>query len=194
MLIMTVCSTEFQILLIWSWKYYSNCSFWHVLVCSFWPFLSVFSLTFVRFFLLSKDAFFKLSYFFLTTWTSHITLSLVGMHSAAASIWVETKFSYLSFRVCCFKCLLKTIKFVSYSYHIFIAYISIDKWGPVETCSYDYFLFLYWLRCIFAKTILWLEDTPLKEEFAFFFMIMSILSNRALTLFESVHSFTSFLF
>ena len=32
--------------------------------------------------------------------TQHLTLVLVGMHSAAASTWAVTKFSYLSFSVC----------------------------------------------------------------------------------------------
>ena len=30
----------------------------------------------------------------------HLALDLIGMHSAAASIWVVTKFSYSSFGVC----------------------------------------------------------------------------------------------
>ena len=32
--------------------------------------------------------------------TLHLALGLVGMHLAAASMWVVTKFSYFSFNVC----------------------------------------------------------------------------------------------
>ena len=55
-------------------------------------------------FLLSKDDIFMSSHFSLITIASHGTLHLVlvlvGMHSAAASMWAVTKFSYLSFGVC----------------------------------------------------------------------------------------------
>ena len=54
------------------------------------------------FFLLSKDTI--SSCFFLTTSDCHgilyLTLGLVGKHSAAASMWAVTKFSYPSFKVC----------------------------------------------------------------------------------------------
>ena len=36
-----------------------------------------------------------------------------------------------------FKYLLKSIEFVSYSYYIFFANISIGKWGPFITCSFE---------------------------------------------------------
>ena len=67
--------------------------------CAFFSFCT---LTFVGF-LLSKDAIFFYFIFFLTTSDSHrtllLTVGLVGMHSAAASMWTMTKFSYSSFRV-----------------------------------------------------------------------------------------------
>ena len=61
---------------------------------------------------------------------------------------------------------MKNIEFVFYSYHIFIAYTSISEWGPVVMYGFDCFFFLYRLRRIFAEMILWLEDTPSKEEYA----------------------------
>ena len=67
-----------------------------------------------------------LSHFSLTAIDSHRTLHLVLMHSAAASIWAVTKFSYLSISIS-FRYLLKSIKLVSYSNHILIAYITIGK-------------------------------------------------------------------
>ena len=65
-----------------------------------------------------------------------------------------------------FRYLLKSIKFVSYSYHIFIANIAIGKWGPVLTCDFVCFLFLNRLKRIFAVMILWSDDTPSKAEYA----------------------------
>ena len=57
----------------------------------------------VRFFLLYRDAVFTSFVFFQTANISHRTLCLTlfffGIHSAAASIWVLTKFSYSSFGV-----------------------------------------------------------------------------------------------
>ena len=47
-----------------------------------------------------------------------------------------------------------SIQFDLYIYHIFIAYVSIGKWGLV-IC----FLFQRRLRLIFAQMILWSEDT-----------------------------------
>ena len=91
-------STKFLILLIWPWIK-SYCSFLYVLVSSLWTFLSFCTLAFVRFPLLSKAAFLMLSCFSFTAIdfqvTLHLALSLVGMHSAAASTYI-----YLSFREC----------------------------------------------------------------------------------------------
>ena len=39
-----------------------------------------------------------------------------------------------------FRYLLKCIEFVSYNYHVFIAYISIGKRGPVIMCGFESFL------------------------------------------------------
>ena len=55
-------------------------------------------------FLLSRDAFFTSSRLSLTAivsqWTLYLAFGLVGIYSAAAFIWVVTKFSYSSFGVC----------------------------------------------------------------------------------------------
>ena len=57
-----------------------------------------------------------------------------------------------------FSYLQKSIKFVSNSYHIFIAYISIGKLEPVIMYGFDCFLFQCRLRYILARMILWSED------------------------------------
>ena len=56
-------STEFLILLIWSWIY-SICSFWYVIITSFYAVLSFWVLALVGFLLLHKDAAFTFSSFF----------------------------------------------------------------------------------------------------------------------------------
>ena len=90
------------ILMLWHWMY-SICSFWYALNYFLCAFLSFWALALVGFFLLHRDAVFALSRFFLTVNVSHgtlyFTLNSVGMHSAAASMWVLMKFSYLSFGV-----------------------------------------------------------------------------------------------
>ena len=73
--------------------------------------------------------FFLVMSFFLATSDSHGTLYLtfgyIGMHSAAASMWALTKISYSSFEVCVSD--ISRIRIVSYSYCIFIVYISVSK-------------------------------------------------------------------
>ena len=64
--------------------------------------------------------------------TLHLPLGLFGMHSAAASMWAVVKFSFLSFGV-----YVSDISLSASNYHIFIAYISIAKWGPIVTCGFD---------------------------------------------------------
>ena len=95
-------STESLLLLIW-FCMYSVCSFRYMLANSFCAFLSFRELILVRFLLLNLEAFFTSWRFFLTTNVSHGTLGLalclVGMHSATASEWALTKFSYSSFGV-----------------------------------------------------------------------------------------------
>ena len=95
-------STESLILLIW-FCMYSVCSFRYMLVNSFCAFLSFRTLILVGFFLLHLEVIFTSACFFLTSNVSHGTLGLalclVGMHSAAASKWALTKFSYSSFKV-----------------------------------------------------------------------------------------------
>ena len=115
-------SAVFLILLIWPGMYY-YLSFW---CSSLWAFLSFCTLAFVGFLLLHKDAFFMLSHFFLinsdSLRISHLPLGLVDTLSTDASMWAAMKFPYFWY-------LLKSIEFVSYSYRIFIANISISKWG-----------------------------------------------------------------
>ena len=95
-------STESLILLIWFFKY-SVCSFRYMLANSFCA-LSFRSLVLFGYFLLHMEAVFTSAHFLLTANVSYETLGLalclVGMHSAAASKWALTKFSYLSFGVC----------------------------------------------------------------------------------------------
>ena len=98
--------------------------------------------------------------------TLHFSLSLVGVHSAAAaaaaaSMWAATKFLYSSFKVC-FGCLMKSIEFVSYIYHVFNDYISISKWTKRVVLSVC-FLFRRRLWHIFAVTILWSRDIISKK-------------------------------
>ena len=77
------------------------CSFRYMLANSIFAFLSFRALTLVRFLLLHLEEVFTPACFLLTTNVSHGTLGLalclVGIHSAAASIWPLTKFSLLSF-------------------------------------------------------------------------------------------------
>ena len=95
--------TESLILLIWFWMYFV-CSFWYTLANSFCAFLSFRALVLVGSFLLHLEAVFTSAHFFLTANDSHgilgLALCLVDMHSAAASKWALTKFSYSSFGVC----------------------------------------------------------------------------------------------
>ena len=90
-------STESLILSIW-FCMYSVCSFRYMLANSFCAFLCFRKLKLVGFFQLHLEAVFTSSHFFLTANVSHMTLGLalclVGMHSAAASKWALTKFSY----------------------------------------------------------------------------------------------------
>ena len=90
-------SSEFLILSIWPW-FYSDCS---VLICATKFFLR----SGIYFFLnLNKVLFVSYLVFSFTSseshGTLHLTLCLVGMHSAAASMWAVTKFTYSSFGVC----------------------------------------------------------------------------------------------
>ena len=104
----TVChailsSTESLILSIW-FCVYSLYSFRYMWTNSFGAFLSFRALVLVGSFLLHLEAVFTSARFFLTANVSHgirgLALCLFGMHSAAASKWALTKFSYLSFGVC----------------------------------------------------------------------------------------------
>ena len=118
--------------------------------------------------------FFKLSCFSLdvidSQGTLHLILDSVGMYLVIASIWALSNFHvHPSENV--FRCLLKSIKPVSYSYHILTAYIIIGKCRPIISWG---FLFLNRLQWIFTETILWLENTPLAEEYTSQFQILFI--------------------
>ena len=99
---------------------------------------------------------------------------------------IVVKFSYSSFGV-----YFSNISwFVSYNYRIFIAYDTINNWGLIITCGYQYVLFPWRIKRIFAKTILCSEDAPSREEYASqfkalfnHFLFMSILSSCVLELF-----------
>ena len=82
---------------------YAFCSFRYTLANSFCAFLSFWALILVGFHLLHLEAVFMSARFFLSANVFHETLGLalclVGMHSAAASWWTLTKFSYSSFGV-----------------------------------------------------------------------------------------------
>ena len=75
----------------------------YTIINSFCVFLSFWALALVGLLLLYRDVVFALSRFFLTAnifrGTLCLGLSLVGMHSAAASMWVLAKFLYSSFGV-----------------------------------------------------------------------------------------------
>ena len=92
-------STESLILLIWFCMHFV-CSFRYALVNSFWASLRIWALILVGFHQLHREAVFTSARLFLTNNVSQGTrglgLCLVGMHSAAASKWASTKFSYSS--------------------------------------------------------------------------------------------------
>ena len=109
-------STESLILSIW-FCMYSVCSFTEMLIDSFCASLSFWAMILVMFFLLHFVVVFAFARFSLTTNDSHgilgLVLCLVGMHSAAASNWVLTKFLYSSFwlSVFIFSCIVYRIRF-----------------------------------------------------------------------------------
>ena len=96
-------STESLILLIW-FCLYSVCSFRYMLANLFCAFIRFTTLVLVWFSLSHLEAVFTSARFSLTAnvslGTLGLALCLVGMHSAAASKWALTKFSYSSFGVC----------------------------------------------------------------------------------------------
>ena len=117
-----------------------------------------------------------------------LALGLVGMHSVAAFIWVvKKKFSYSSFGVC-----LSNVSWrVSHGYCVMIS----DNWWMRTSHVVKPWLFVFYffidLGESFAKTILWLDNTPSKEQYvsqftALFihFFFMDIKSSCALELFE----------
>ena len=88
-------------------------------------------------FLLSKDTFCKLFSFFLTTNDSHGTTFGSGFALYCCFYVGSEKVFIFVIQSMSFKCPLKSIKFVSYIYHIFIVYISIGKLAPVIMCDFE---------------------------------------------------------
>ena len=163
-------STESLILSIWFCMYFA-CSFRYMLANSFCAFLSFRALILVGFFLLYLETVFSSARFSLTTNVSHETLGLalclIGMHSAATSKWTLTKISYSSFGVCVsvFSCSASNL-FLSIK-PIFISNIPVIKQTQLQcTVVVVRVVFLRRLSRIFAVTIRWSEDKPLKEEYA----------------------------
>ena len=122
--------TEFLILLIWSWMYL-NCSF-----CM---------LTFIGFLLLCKNAFLRVSFFPHYCWL---------LWNSKFASWFDWYALYCCFHVgsdnififvfhsISFWCLLKSIEFVSYSYHIFINNVPVVKQQPVIICDFECLLLI----------------------------------------------------
>ena len=154
-------STVSLILLIWFCMCYV-CSFRYMLVNSFCAFLSFWALILVRFLLLHREAVFTLARFFLTANVSHGTLSfvlcLVDMHSAVATKWALTKFSYSSFGVF----------LISPKEHriCFLVLTFINVVVVVRAA------FLRKIRRIFAVTFQWSVFSPSKEEYASQFNVL----------------------
>ena len=155
-------STESLILLIWFWMY-SICFFCNALI-SFW------ALTLVGFLLLHRVAIFTLSRFFLIANVSHgilcLVLSLVGMHSTAASMWTLMKFLYSSFGVSVLDISWGAQNlFLSVIVYLLLISLLLDKDQSYCVVLVVCVVFLHMLRYIFAVTVLWLEDTSSKEEY-----------------------------
>ena len=95
---------------------------------------------------------FKLSHVFLTTRDYHETLfgSWFGwyelccgcLNMAGDSVFIFVIWSMY------YKCFLKSSKFISYRFSVFIAYISVVKCGSVITSGFDCLLFLHKLKAL----------------------------------------------
>ena len=136
-------------------------------VSSFCAFLSFWVLILVGFLQLNRDEVFTSASFFnrYCLILYHIFSScLDDMHSAVASKWALTNFSYSSFRV-----IVSDISWSAsnlfLSVNVYLSLISILL-SRGQVIVYDCAVFLRILSCIFAVTIRWLEDTPSKEEYA----------------------------
>ena len=132
----------------------------------------------VGFFLLHRDAVFRFLRYFLTAnvslETPCLALSLVRMHSAAASTWALTKFSYSSFGVSALN-----ISWRSWHFFIVIVYsllLSVFFSGDQSQCVVlaVCVVFRWRLTRIFSVTILGSLGTPSKEEYASLFKALLI--------------------
>ena len=147
--------------MIWPRIYFS--CFFLVCFCSLKT-LSFCEWAFVGFLLLSKYVFFLLSCFSLTTIDSQRTLYLafgmVGMHSATASMWVVTKFSYLSFGVCFLMSPEQQQTFLTVTkYWLFISLFT------SENQSYSEALFISLLLLLTQENLCW--DHSVTERYSF---------------------------
>ena len=67
----------------------------------------------------------------------YLTLGLVRMQSAAASIWIVTKFSYTLFGVCLSYVSWKVSNLFLNSYYTMISNVTISELGPIKLWSFD---------------------------------------------------------
>ena len=163
-------STESLILLIW-FGMHSVCSFRHILVNSFCPFLSFWALILVGFLLLHWEVVYTSAFFFLTANISHgtlcLTLCLVGMHSAAASKWAVTKFSYSLFGVGVSDIFWNASNlFLSINVYLSLIYHLLSRDHSLCMVVVVRAAFLRRFSRIFAVAIRRFEDTASKEEYA----------------------------
>ena len=121
-------------------EYISHCSFWYM-------FSFLYALA-VGFLLLSKDAFLMLSQFSLIVyyfpwnltfrswfdWNAFNCCFYMGGNKVFIFIIWNMSFTYL----------LKSIKLVSYSYHIMISNITIDVWGSIILDYHDNIIYIYY--------------------------------------------------
>ena len=124
----------------------------------------------VTFLLLHKITVFTLSRFFLSASVSFgnlcLSIGLVHMHSATASMWALTKFPYSSFGVCVLDISWRVsnlfLTVTIYSLLIFLLVSEDQSFLVVLTI-----FILFWNRCgrIFAVSILWSEDSLSNQEY-----------------------------
>ena len=141
-----------------------------MLISSFWAFISFCMLAFVGFLLLSEDA---LSYLFFTNDEWLMVWLVCTLLLLLWGQWQSFHIRLFIFEVCLSNVSWRVLNlFLTVTLYLFLT--SLRKWGLVIMCDFDCFLFLCRLRDIFAVTILWVEDTPSKEEHALLFRVLFI--------------------
>ena len=103
--------------------------------------------------------------------TIGLALCLVGMHSAAASKWALTKFSYSLFGVCA-SIFCASNLFLSANAYLSLICLLLSRGQSSCTVVVFWAVFLHRLSRIFVMTIQLSEDTPSKEEFASQFNVL----------------------